>query len=236
MTKTIIVIPARMAAERLPGKPLLHIKGKPLIQQVWERAMEANIGKVIVACCGPEIQGLITNLGGTAVITDPNLPSGTDRVWAASQQEDADVIINLQGDLPFISPETIKAVMSPLNDVQECHISTAAAPIDATEDILTPSVVKIALSLYKENQGRALYFSRSPIPHGNAQHYHHLGIYGFRRSALKAFVSLPPSNLELSEKLEQLRALEAGMRIDVAIVNDIPHSVDTPADLAKLNS
>jgi 3-deoxy-manno-octulosonate cytidylyltransferase (CMP-KDO synthetase) len=207
-----------------------------MIEHVWEQATQANIGEVVVACCGPEIADHIHALGGKAIITDPNLPSGTDRVWAAAAHTDAAIIVNLQGDLPFIAPSTIAQTIKPLLENPAVHISTAAALIENAADILTPSVVKIAMNLYAPDRGRALYFSRAPIPHGQAPHYHHLGIYAFRRSALERFVSLPPSHLEQSEKLEQLRALEDGMRIDVALVNDTPQSVDTPEDLAKLNN
>ena len=231
--KPVIVIPARMGASRLPGKPMAMIGDKPMIQHTYERALEADLGPVVVACCGNEIATLIRDIGGEAVITDPNLPSGTDRVWAAVQSREEEIIVNLQGDLPFINPQSIKAAVKPFQN-NDVHIGTPASVIEDPREVLLPSVVKIALTLYQDDMGKAHYFSRSPIPSGEGPHYHHIGVYSYKRKALERFVSLPPSPLELSEKLEQLRALEDGLRIDVALVNSPPLSVDVPEDLEKL--
>lgn len=231
--KTVVVIPARMGASRLPGKPLAMIGDKPMIQHTYERALEADLGPVVVACCGHEIANLIRDIGGEAVITDPNLPSGTDRVWAAAKGREEEIIVNLQGDLPFINPSAIRAAVKPLEN-EDVHIGTPASVIVDPQEVLLPSVVKIALTLYQNDRGRAHYFSRSAIPSGEGPHYHHIGVYAYKRNALERFVSLPPSPLELSEKLEQLRALEDGLRIDVSIVNNPPHSVDVPEDLEKV--
>jgi 3-deoxy-manno-octulosonate cytidylyltransferase (CMP-KDO synthetase) len=229
----VIVIPSRLAAARLPNKPLAMIQGKPMVQHVWERAIEANSGPVLVACCGTELENVIRNFGGQPVVTDPNLPSGTDRVWAAAKQRKDKLIVNLQGDLPFIDPQLIQKAIQ-LMENPDIDIGTVACPISDQSEIHNENVVKIALSLYEKDKGRALYFSRSPIPFQASVYYHHIGLYVFRRSVLEKFVSLPPSTLEKSERLEQLRAMEAGFRIDVALVDSIPVTVDTQSDLNKL--
>jgi 3-deoxy-manno-octulosonate cytidylyltransferase (CMP-KDO synthetase) len=241
-TNPIILIPSRMAAVRLPNKPLADIHGEPMVVHVWRRGMAANVGPVVVACCGPEIEGVVKQAGGQAVITDPDLPKGTDRIYAALREIDAsnpgqlhDVVINLQGDLPTISASLLRQVLVPLSN-PAVDVATIAAPITQEADLTTPSVVKIAMTEPQEMSGgvkvgRALYFSRSPIPSGGTVHYHHIGVYAFRRKALEAYVEMPVSPLEAAEQLEQLRALEAGMRIDVAIVNEIPPSIDTPEEL-----
>jgi 3-deoxy-manno-octulosonate cytidylyltransferase (CMP-KDO synthetase) len=230
---TVIVIPSRLAAVRLPNKPLAMIKGKPMLQHVWERAVEANSGPVLIACCGEELKNIIQGFGGSPVVTDPALPSGTDRVWAAAKDRDDQLIVNLQGDLPFIEPKLIQRAIE-LMENPDIDIGTIACPISDPSEIHNENVVKIALSLYEPNKGRALYFSRSPIPFQAPVYYHHIGLYVFRRSVLEQFVSLPPSALEKSERLEQLRAMEAGLRIDVALVDSIPVTVDTQTDLNKL--
>lgn len=248
MINPVVLIPARMAAMRLPNKPLANISGEPMVVHVWRRGVEADIGPVVVACCGPQIEEVIQNAGGQAVITDPALPKGTDRIYAALQQLDAttpenslhDVIINLQGDLPTISADLLRQVLIPLTN-PAVDIATIAAPITRQEDLTNPNVVKIAMTHPQETAsgvkvGRALYFSRSLIPAEGSTHYHHIGVYAYRRKALEAYVQLPVSSLEEAERLEQLRALEAGMRIDVAIVNEIPPSVDTPEDLEHVRS
>jgi 3-deoxy-manno-octulosonate cytidylyltransferase (CMP-KDO synthetase) len=238
----IILIPSRLAAVRLPNKPLLEIHGDPMVVHVWRRGMAAELGPVVVACCGPEIKDVITKAGGKAVLTDPNLPKGSDRIYAALKQIDEedpnnshDIIINLQGDLPTIDATLLRQVLTPFED-PDVDIATLAAPITNQEELVNPNVVKIALAQPKKlkqgtSVGRALYFSRSLIPSGGSIHYHHIGVYAYRRKALEAYVDLPISSLEAAEQLEQLRALEAGMRIDVAIVDKIPPSVDTLDDL-----
>lgn len=242
MLDPIILIPSRLAAVRLPNKPLADIQGEPMVVHVWRRGMAANIGPVVVACCGSEIEDVVKQAGGQAVITDPDLPKGTDRIYAALQKIDArnpgnqyDVIINLQGDLPTISASLLHQVLAPLAD-PAVDIATIAAPITNQADLANLNVVKIAMTEPKETPdggkiGRALYFSRSLIPSGGQIHYHHIGVYAYRRKALESYVQMPVSSLETAEQLEQLRALEAGMRIDVAVVNEIPPSIDTQEDL-----
>jgi 3-deoxy-manno-octulosonate cytidylyltransferase (CMP-KDO synthetase) len=239
--RPIIVIPARMAATRLPGKPLADIAGKPMIVHVLERAAEAALGPVLVACGDPEIAEAVEASDGRAVMTDPDLPSGSDRVLAAVETVDPngahDVVVNLQGDLPTIAPAAIAAVLEPLAD-PAVDIATLVAPIDDPAERDDPNVVKAVLDFGAPDQmqrrtARALYFSRATVPAGEGPLYHHIGIYAFRRAALKRFVALPPSGLEKRERLEQLRALEAGMRIDAALIDDVPLGVDTEADLAK---
>jgi 3-deoxy-manno-octulosonate cytidylyltransferase (CMP-KDO synthetase) len=225
----LILIPARLASTRLPNKPLAMIAGEPMIVQVWRRAMEAKLARVVVACDSETIKIAVEKAGGEAVLTDPDLPSGSDRIHAALRQIDAamqhETIINLQGDMPTLDPQVIAAVLEPLQNPQ-VDIATLAAVIHTEEERQNAAVVKVVLA-----GTRALYFSRALIPCGATTHYHHIGIYAYRRPALERFVSLPPSPLELAEKLEQLRALEAGMRIDVAVVNTVPLGVDTQEQL-----
>jgi 3-deoxy-manno-octulosonate cytidylyltransferase (CMP-KDO synthetase) len=213
-----------------------------MVVHVWRRGMAANLGPVVVACCGPEIEDVITQAGGQAVITDPELPKGSDRIYAALKEIDAknpgqlhDVVINLQGDLPTISAALLQQVLAPLSD-PAVDIATLAAPITNQAELANVNVIKVAITQPIQmasgaHVGRALYFSRSLIPSGGLVHYHHIGVYAYRRKALEAYVEMPVSSLEAAEQLEQLRALEAGMRIDVAIVNEIPPSVDTQEDL-----
>lgn len=233
----IIVIPARMASTRLPGKPLADIAGKPMIVQVWNRAMESRLGRVVVAAAEEEIAIAIRNAGGEAVLTAPDLPSGSDRIWAALAAVDPDgchdVIVNVQGDLPMLDPELIRVAADALTGTG-ADMSTLAAEITQDAERYDPNVVKAVIALSPNaRQGRALYFTRATAPYGDGPHFHHIGLYAYTRSALERFVSLPPSPLELREKLEQLRALEAGMNVEVAVVDTIPHGVDTPADLEK---
>lgn len=227
----LILIPARLASTRLPNKPLAMIGDAPMIVQVWRRAMAARIGDVVVACDSTHIQHAIEDAGGRAVLTDPDLPSGSDRIYQALGKTDPtkkyDVILNVQGDMPTLDPHIILAAAELLQN-PAVEIGTLAAVIQDEAEKTDPAVVKIALA-----GSRALYFSRALIPHGAGPHYHHIGIYAYRRAALEKFVSLPPSPLEMREKLEQLRALEAGMRIDVAVVNAVPLGVDTPEGLEK---
>jgi 3-deoxy-manno-octulosonate cytidylyltransferase (CMP-KDO synthetase) len=236
-SSAIIVIPARMAANRLPGKPLADIAGEPMIVQVWRRAMEAGIGPVVVACAEAEIAAAVTSAGGQAVLTDPDHASGSDRVFEALEAVDEagehDIVVNLQGDWPTIDPATIRAVLAPLED-PGVDIATLAAEIVEPREIDNPNVVKAVLSLNEAGTGgRALYFTRATAPTGEGALWHHIGIYAYRRAALARFVALPPSGLERREKLEQLRALEDGMRIDAVLVDTVPFGVDTPADLDR---
>ena len=233
----ILIIPARMAASRLPGKPLADIGGVPMIVRVWARAVAAGLGPVVVAAGEPEIVRAVEKAGGKAVLTDPNLPSGSDRIWAALQAADPegvhDVVVNLQGDLPALDPEQLQTVVAAL-EKSGADIATLAAPIDNESDEVNPAVVKAIVAWDPgERIGRALYFTRATAPTGDGVLYHHVGLYAYKRQALEDFVGLPPSALEVREKLEQLRALEAGMRIAVARVDEAPLSVDTPADLER---
>lgn len=237
MSQALIVIPIRLASVRLPQKPLANIHGKPMALHVWERAVAAGIAPVIVACDSKEVKDLIENAGGHAVMTDPALPSGSDRVYAALETFDPegkyDVVVNLQGDLPNVDPHTIQAVLQPLKDAS-IDVATVAAEITDPSELSNPNVVKIALSLDEATQtGRALYFSRECIPHGDGPRYHHIGIYAYRRPALKKFVELPPSPLEKRERLEQLRLVEKGVTFGVSFVKQIPVSVDTAEDLER---
>ena len=237
MPQTLIVIPARLQASRLPGKPLKDICGEPMIVHVWHRAVEADAGQVVVATDSDEILQAVKQAGGEAVMTRADHESGTDRVFEAVEavdpQGNCDIVVNLQGDLPTLDPQLVTACTKPLANA-ECDIATLASEIvdDAERD--DPHVVK-AIGTRAENSGplRALYFTRATAPHGEGPLYHHIGIYAFRRNALERFVSLPRSELERREKLEQLRALEAGMRIDIALVDTVPVGVDTPADLER---
>ena len=234
----LVLIPARLAATRLPEKPLAMIGDAPMIVQVWRRAMEAGVGRVVVAADHARIAEAVEAAGGEAVLTDPNHPSGSDRIWEALQKVDTahqhDIIINLQGDMPTIDPGVIARVLEPLREAA-VDIATLVAPIHTDEEMADDAVVKPVLSFAAEgaNIARALYFTRLSAPWGEGARYHHIGIYAYRRAALARFVALPPSPLEKREKLEQLRALEAGMRIDAAIVDTVPLGVDTAAHLEK---
>ncbi|RED30606.1 3-deoxy-manno-octulosonate cytidylyltransferase (CMP-KDO synthetase) [Rhodopseudomonas thermotolerans] len=231
---TLVLIPARMAATRLPGKPLLDIAGLPMVVQVLRRARAAEIGRVAVATDTREIAAAVTAHGGEVVMTRADHPSGSDRIFEALQALDPErrieTVINLQGDFPTIRPEQIGAVLGPLSD-PAVDIATLAAEIHTDEEATNPNVVKVVGSPLAGDRLRALYFTRATAPWGDGPRYHHIGLYGYRRAALERFVALPPSPLEQREKLEQLRALEAGMRIDVGIVDSVPRGVDTPADL-----
>jgi len=233
-SSTLILIPARMAATRLPGKPLLDIAGLPMIVHVLRRAEAARLGRVVVATDTAEIAEVVAAHGGEAVLTRPDHASGSDRIFEALTRIDpagnAEIVINLQGDTPTISPQTVAAVLAPLADPQ-VDIGTLAAVIHTEEEATNPNVVKVVGSPTGDNSLRALYFTRATAPYGDGPLYHHIGVYAYRRAALARFVALPPSPLELREKLEQLRALEAGMRIDVGVVGTVPRGVDTPPDL-----
>jgi 3-deoxy-manno-octulosonate cytidylyltransferase (CMP-KDO synthetase) len=231
----IILIPARLGSTRLPDKVLADIAGLPMIVHVLNRAREAGLGPVAVACGEPAIAEAVRAAGGNAVLTDPDLPSGSDRIFAALNLIDPDrkhdVIINLQGDLPSIDPSYLATVLLPLRD-PGYDIATLVAPITTAEEAAAPSVVKCACAFGPDQPtAPALYFSRNPVPSGEGPLWHHIGIYAYRRAALARFVALLPSALEQREKLEQLRALEAGLRIGAACVPTAPFGVDTPADL-----
>lgn len=233
----LIVIPARLAATRLPNKPLAMIGDAPMIVHVWRRAVQANAGPVIVAAGDQAIADAIKAAGGEAVMTDPALPSGSDRVHAAAEAYDPqgkfDVVVNVQGDLPTLEPKLVAASVTPLAN-PAIDIATVVARITIPEELTDTAVVKAALSLEPgASIGPALYFSRNLIPSGPGDHYHHIGIYAFRRAALRRFVTLKPTVLELRERLEQLRAIENGMRMAAALVDTIPLGVDTPADLER---
>jgi 3-deoxy-manno-octulosonate cytidylyltransferase (CMP-KDO synthetase) len=226
-----------MASARLPGKPLADIAGRPMILHVLDRARAANIGPVAVACADAAIRDVVLAAGGLAVMTDPALPSGSDRAHAALAALDPDgrhdVIVNLQGDFPTLPPEQLHAVLTPLAD-PAIDIGTLVTEITSDAEAAAPSVVKAACAFADDAKvTRALYFSRVPIPWGDGPRWHHIGVYAWRRAALARFVALPPSPLERRESLEQLRALEAGMQIGCARVAHAAFGVDTPADLAR---
>jgi 3-deoxy-manno-octulosonate cytidylyltransferase (CMP-KDO synthetase) len=233
----VILIPARMASTRFPGKPLAEINGEAMIVHVWRRAMEAELGPVFVACAEPEIARAVEAVGGDAVMTRPDHPSGSDRIFEALGAIDPggrfDAVINLQGDLMTLDA-TLPGAAAALLDDAEVDIGTLAAVIADEAEIGDPNVVKAVVSCDPgAPRGRALYFSRATVPPLPGPLYHHIGLYAYRRPALERFVKLPPSPLERRERLEQLRALEAGMRIDVALVDTVPLGVDTPDDLAR---
>ena len=239
MAHNLIIIPARMEATRLPGKPMADIHGSPMIVHVWRQAMAAESGRVVVATDSDEIADAIRTVGGEAVMTRSDHISGSDRVFEAVSKIDPDInaefIINLQGDLPTLEPSLVRECLKPFKE-KAVQISTLAAEIKLEEERTASHVVKVVGSTVRaaaDNTMRALYFTRATAPHGDGPLYHHIGIYGYRRAALERFVSLPPSPLELREKLEQLRAVEEGMRIEVAIVDTVPLGVDTPADLER---
>ncbi|MFN4282563.1 MAG: 3-deoxy-manno-octulosonate cytidylyltransferase [Alphaproteobacteria bacterium] len=235
--KPLVLIPSRLASTRLPDKPLADLHGLPMIVQVWRRAMEAALGPVVVACGDQAIFDAVKAAGGEAVMTDPNHPSGSDRIFEALNKVDPkgefDSIVNLQGDLPTLDPALPRAAFELLAD-PAVDLSTLACAIKEPHERTDPNVVKAVVSANAAGSGgRALYFTRASAPYGDGPLYHHIGLYAYRRDALERFVGLPPSALETREKLEQLRALEAGMRIEVAFVDTVPLGVDTPADLEK---
>ena len=239
MAQTLIVIPARLRATRLSDKPLADIHGEPMIVHCWRRAMSAEAGRVVVATDTEAIADAIRAAGGEAVMTREDHVSGSDRVFEAVSRIDpefnADIVVNLQGDLPSLEPRLVRECIAPLGD-PGVHIATIAAEITVEEERTASHIVKVVgttQGVSAKGVLRALYFTRAPAPHGDGPLYHHIGIYAYRRTALERFVSLRPSPLELREKLEQLRALEDGMRIDVAIVDTVPLGVDTPADLER---
>ena len=234
----ILIVPARLASVRLPDKPLADIHGLPMIVHVWRRAVQAGLGPVVVAAADPPIAKVIADAGGDAVLTDPDHPSGSDRIFEALSIVDPggrhDAVVNVQGDLPAVAPGDLRTALDLLCD-GAVDIGTLCAEIRCPDAARDPNVVKAVAPLTPERAvARALYFTRAPAPHGDGgPFYHHVGLYAYRRAALARFVRLAPGVLERRERLEQLRALEAGMRIDVARIDDVPLGVDTPADLAR---
>jgi 3-deoxy-manno-octulosonate cytidylyltransferase (CMP-KDO synthetase) len=236
MSDPLVLIPARLAATRLPNKPLADIAGEPMIVHVWRRAMEAGIGPVAVATDAAEIAEAVARAGGQAVITRADHASGSDRIFEAVEKLDPegrhDVVVNVQGDLPTVDPAAIAASIAPLSD-PAVDLTTLVAVIEREEEKSNPNVVKMVGSQVSPGRFRALYFTRSTAPYGDGPLYHHIGLYAYRRKVLQRFIALRPSPLEIREKLEQLRALEAGMRIDAVVVEDVPLGVDTPHDLER---
>ncbi len=235
--ETLVVIPARLAASRLPDKPLAMIGDAPMIVHVWRQAVAADAGPVIVACGDKAIAEAIRAEGGTAVMTAPELPSGSDRVWVAAQTYDPDMtydrVVNVQGDLPTLEPSLVNAAVDALTQ-GGTDMGTLVAEITDPDELDDPHVVKAAVDFPPgETVAPALYFSRSRIPSSDGPVYHHIGIYSYTRTALKRFVALPPAGLEIRERLEQLRALTNGMTISAGLVDTIPFGVDTPADLER---
>ncbi|MCZ7852070.1 3-deoxy-manno-octulosonate cytidylyltransferase [Agrobacterium salinitolerans] len=234
--KAVVLIPARMASTRLPGKPLADIGGKPMIVQVALRAREAGAERIVVAVDDEQVFSAVQNAGFDVMMTRDDHQSGSDRIFEALQKADpygkAEYVINVQGDLPTIEAETIRASLRPLENAA-VDIATLTVEITDEEEKTNPNVVKVVGSPLSDTRLRALYFTRTTAPYGDGPLYHHIGLYTYRRAALETFVSLPPSPLEKRERLEQLRALEAGMRIDAEIVSSVPLGVDTPHDLEK---
>ncbi len=232
----LVLIPARMASTRLPGKPLADICGLPMIVQVALRAKEAEIGRVVVAVDDQQVHDVVAAAGFEVIMTSKDHQSGSDRIYEALMKVDpegkAKFVVNVQGDLPTIEPETVRAALRPLED-PSVDIATLTIEIEDEADKTAPHIVKVVGSPISESRLKALYFTRTTAPYGDGPLYHHIGLYAYRRSALERFVTLGPSALEKRESLEQLRALEAGMRIDVEIVDTVPLGVDTPADLEK---
>jgi len=237
MTSCLVVIPARLKATRLPNKPLADIGGEPMIVHVWRRAVEADCGPVIVATDAEPVRDAILKAGGEALMTRPDHASGSDRAFEAVLKYDpsgkVETVVNLQGDLPTLDPSLVRACLQALSE-GEAEIGTIAAEITREEERTDPNVVKVVgTPLPGGSVMRALYFTRATAPYGQGPLYHHIGIYAYTRRALERFVALPPSPLETRERLEQLRALEVGMRIHVGLVDTIPLGVDTPPDLER---
>lgn len=236
MADILVLIPARMASSRLPGKPLADIAGKPMIVHVMRRAEAARLGPVLVATDSEVIAACVEKAGGRAIMTRSDHVSGSDRVFEALTAAEvggrARIIVNVQGDLPTLPPEDLEKAVAPLAEAG-VHIATLAAEIKRSEERVDPNVVKVVGTPIAPNRLRALYFTRATAPSGPGPLYHHIGVYAYRRDSLARFVSLPPSPLEQRERLEQLRAIEAGMRVDVTIVESVPLGVDTPAELER---
>lgn len=236
MSSPVVLIPARMSATRLPNKPMADIHGAPMIVHVWKRAAEADIGPVVVATDSQIIADAVRAAGGHAVLTRADHPSGSDRIFEAVERFDPagkhDIVVNVQGDLPTIEPAPIRAALALLDD-PAVDLSTIVSVITREEERTAPSVVKAVGTPIGANRFRALYFTRATAPTGEGPLFHHIGLYAYRRAALARFVALPPAPLEMREKLEQLRALENGMRIDFSVVDTVPLGVDTPEDLDR---
>ncbi|MDQ4135153.1 MAG: 3-deoxy-manno-octulosonate cytidylyltransferase [Pseudomonadota bacterium] len=236
MSDPLVLIPARLAATRLPNKPLADIVGEPMIVRTWRRAVAAEIGPVAVATDAPSIREVIEREGGRAVMTRDDHASGSDRIAEAMEIVDPegrhDVVVNVQGDFPTIDPRAIAASVLPLAD-PAVDIATLVYPIEREDEKTNPNVVKMVGTEVAPGRFRTLYFTRATAPSGEGPLYHHIGVYAYRRAALKRFVSLPPSPLEVRERLEQLRAIEAGLRIDATVVDDVPFGVDTPQQLEE---
>jgi len=236
MPDVLVLIPARLAATRLPGKPLADIGGEPMIVHVLRRAEAARVGPVVVATDAEAIAAAVEKAGGRAVLTRADHASGSDRIFEALATVDPDgragTVVNVQADLPTLTPDDIRAALAPLAD-RAVDIATLAAEITEPRERSDPNVVKVVGTQLAPRRLRALYFTRATAPAGEGPLYHHIGLYAYRRPALARFVKLPPSPLERREKLEQLRALEAGLRIDVALVDSVPLGVDTAEDLAR---
>ncbi len=236
MPKPVVLIPARKASTRLPGKPLAEIGGEPMIVHVWRRAMEAEVGPVVVATDNERVAQAVKAAGGRTVMTRADHRSGSDRIFEALSAIDPDgaydVVVNVQGDLPTVERAAVRACLAPLDDA-EVDIATLATPITRAEEKDDPNVVKAVGTEVAPRRLRALYFTRARAPWGEGALLHHIGLYAYRREALARFVALPPSPLERRERLEQLRALEAGMRIDIAVVDTPPLGVDTSEDLVR---
>ena len=246
ISQTIVLIPSRLQSTRLPSKPLADIAGEPMIVHVWRRAMAAEVGRVVVCTDAEAIKAAIGKAGGEAVMTRADHVSGSDRIYEALSRLDPDgdfeTIVNLQGDLPTLEAHLVTACISPLQVPLKAggpHIATIAAEIKDAAERTNPNVVKVIGSPVQVNgravpgRLRAFYFTRATAPHGEGPLYHHIGIYAYRRAAIERFVALRPSPLEQREKLEQLRALEDGMRIEVALVDTVPLGVDTPHELEQ---
>ena len=237
MTKTLIIIPCRMGSNRFPGKPLALIKGKTMIERVWESATKAQIGDVYVACCDKEVKQLLENKNIKYILTKKNLKSGTDRVYDAfikiKNFQKYKLIINLQGDLPYFNHKYLKKLQQ-LASIKKFQMATLACPILSKKKILDKNIVKLVLSKYRANVSRAIYFSRLPVPFGTKKYYEHIGVYAYTAKTLKNFINCKQSNLEKLEKLEQLRALENEVNILVGLVDKAPVSIDTRNDLKNL--
>ncbi len=238
MSDVIVLIPTRLPAQRLPNKPLADIHGKPMIVHVWQRAVAADLGPVVVACADAPIAAAITDAGGNAVLTDPALPSGTDRITAALHQIDPDKrfrkVINVQGDLPTLNPHLLIDALRPLDELG-ADIGTLVCATEDPAERDNPNVVKAIVSWQPDaaGLGRCLYFTRASAPSGSGPVWHHIGLYAYTRAALEAMAAWPPSPLEQRERLEQLRALEHGLIIGASLVDTVPLGVDTPEDLDK---
>jgi 3-deoxy-manno-octulosonate cytidylyltransferase (CMP-KDO synthetase) len=234
----IVVIPSRLEASRFPNKPLALIAGEPMILHVWRRAVASNVGPVVVACSSEVIKKVIEDVGGTAILTDPNHPSGSDRIYEALSTIDPykehDFVVNIQGDMPTLDPQIIQESLKAFTLCPTFDMTTLAAKITKEEEKANSNIVKAIISFNVHSTlGKALYFTRCTAPWGEGPLYHHIGLYTYRRPALEKFVSLPPSPLEKREKLEQLRALEAGIEIGVQIADTVPLGVDVPSDVQK---